>query len=68
VAQFDPTPRELSTIEVIETVYNDREMPKDERKQLLQSLWAELEKIHRDTVLMLRSPEGQLIHSPFQHS
>jgi hypothetical protein len=65
VARFDPTPIEISAIEQIETVFNDSTMEEDRRIRLMQKLWAQLERVHGSRVLMLQSPEGQVIQSPF---
>jgi hypothetical protein len=65
VARFDPSPREISAIEQIETVFNDTAMEEDRRVKLMRKLWAQLERVHGSRVLMLQSPEGQVIQSPF---
>ena len=65
MARFDPTPIEISAIEQIETVFNDDIMEQEQRSKLMRKLWAQLEKVHGSRVLMLQSPEGQVIQSPF---
>jgi len=65
VARFDPTPAEISAIEQIETAFNDDTLADERRYKLLKRLWAQLERVHGSRVLMLQSPEGQVIQSPF---
>lgn len=68
MARFEPTPIEISAIEQIETAYNDDSIEHEQRANLLQALWSRLEKVHGSRVLMLQSPEGQVIQSPFGQS
>ena len=65
MARFEPTPIEISAIEQIETVFNDDTIGQDYRAKLMQKLWARLEQVHGSRVLMLQSPEGEIIQSPF---
>jgi hypothetical protein len=65
VARFDPSPIEISAIEQIETVFNDVTLEQARREKLMQKLWSHLERVHGSRVLMLQSPEGQVIQSPF---
>ena len=65
MARFDPTPAEISAIEQIETAFNDDTLADERRYKLLKRLWAQLERVHGSRVLMLQSPEGQVIQSPF---
>jgi len=65
VARFDPSPIEISAIEQIETVFNDTTLEQARREKLMQKFWSQLERVHGSRVLMLQSPEGQVIQSPF---
>ena len=65
MARFDPSPIEISAIEQIETVFNDTTLEQARREKLMQQLWSQLERVHGSRVLMLQSPEGQVIQSPF---
>ena len=64
MARFDPSPAEISVIEQIETAFNDDTLVEDSRFKLLKKLWVQLERVHGSRVLMLQSPEGQVIQSP----
>jgi hypothetical protein len=64
VARFDPSPAEISVIEQIETAFNDDSLVESRRAHLLKKLWVQLERVHGSRVLMLQSPEGQVIQSP----
>lgn len=66
MAWFDPTCLEIATIERIETVYYDGTLTSDQRMKLLKKFWAELEILHQDKVSFLVSPEGKVLHSPFE--
>ena len=65
MARFDPSPIEISAIEQIETVFNDTTLEQARREKLMQKFWSQLERVHGSRVLMLQSPEGQVIQSPF---
>ena len=65
MARFDPSTKEISAIEQIETVFNDTVMEENRRVKLMEKLWAQLEQVHGSRVVMLQSPEGQVIRSPF---
>ena len=64
MARFDPSPAEISVIEQIETAFNDDSLAESSRFKLLKKLWVQLERVHGSRVLMLQSPEGQVIQSP----
>lgn len=62
---FSPTPREISTIEQLETALRDNSLNAARRDQLLRKLWKELEEAHGGRILSVVSPEGQVIQNPF---
>jgi hypothetical protein len=65
---FSPTPREISTIEQLETALRDTSLNAASRDQLLRKLWKELEAAHGGRILSVVSPEGQVIQNPFFES
>lgn len=68
MAWFNPTPREISALEQIETAMQDSELDTPRREQLLKRLWANLEDAHGSRILSVVSPEGNVIQSPFEMS
>lgn len=66
MAWFNPTPREISALEQIETALEDSELDDPRRQQLLRRLWANLEEAHGSRILSVVSPEGNIIQSPFE--
>ncbi len=66
MAQFTPTPMELSAIEQIETAYHDSTLNEVQRQSLIEGMWVVLERAHGGLVLSIISPEGTVIERPFR--